>query len=262
MSRPSYLRGRQEVPIPEPPSLAARRRNSNATTLQLQSTAAIADPKARAYGAIYQTPSPKQTFAAGKNSDYFRTSHTSSGSPTLSTISPTIGLAHQRNRSSLYGQPPTPSITQHVPAWNMHEEPRSRGGSITSSDMSGDNDDPLHILDTLPIHKLRLNANAPVSDSRCGTLKRPLTVTEERRSTTWPAGANLDASTSGIANRRLASTTNGTAPVAPRLEQSRPITAKLRAVEPVPNTTRLAELGKQSRSPSQLNRPQAADCAI
>jgi len=265
MSRPSYLRGQSALPIPEPPSIAARRRNSNATTLQLQP--AIADAKARAYGGQYQTPSPKQTYAAGgKNADYFRASHTGAGGSSVGTISPSVNMAHhhQRHRSSMYGQPPTPSITQHVPAWNLREEPRSRGGSISGPEPTGATDDPLHILDTLPIQNMRLNANASASDSRCGTLKRPAQVTEERRTTTWPASSTvvLDASTSGIANRRLANGGQGTGAVTHRGEQSRPITANLRSVEPVPNTTRSPELSNLSRSPSQLNRPPAADYRI
>jgi hypothetical protein len=252
MSRPSYLRGQSAVPIPEPPSIAARRRNSNATSLQLQP--AIADSKARAYGhgAPYQTPSPKQTYSAGKNADYFRVSHTGAGGQSGGATSPSVNLAHQRHRSNIYGQPPTPSITQHVPAWNLREEPRSRGGSISGPELPAATDDPLHILDTLPIQNMRLNANASASDSRCGTLKRPAQVTEERRTTTWPSAVVLDASTSGIANRRLANAA----------EQSRPITAKVRSVEPVANTTRPPQLSNLSRSPSQLNRPPAADCFI
>lgn len=248
MSRPSYLRGQQPVPIPEPPSIAARRRNSNATTLQLQ--AAIADPKARSgaqvySSGLYQTPSPKQTFGASKNADYFRASHTGSTGPpsSIGSISPSV---HQQQRPhhqsqysySRYGQPPTPNITQHIAAWNMREEPRSRGGSISESPIAvatSVSDDPLHILDTLPIQNMRLNANASASDSRCGTLKRPAQVTEERRTSTWPAnGVVLDASTSGtIANRRLANPTHALRP-----EQSRPITANPRTVEPVLNSTR------------------------
>lgn len=265
--RPSYLRGRQEVSIPEPPSIAARRKSSNATSLQLQAAlphTAANDPKARAYGALYQTPSPIQTFAAGKNSDYFRTSHTGTGGgPSMGTISPNVALApHPRNRSSLYGQPPTPNITQHVPAWNLREEPRSRGGSLSvkGPEQVGDtNDDPLHILDTLPIQNLRLNPNASASDSRCGTLKRPHPVTEERRTSSWPSHVVLDASTSGLATRRLANAQGTLHGPLHGEDQSRPITVKLRPVEPVPNATRPPELGKSSRSPSQLNHPSAAD---
>jgi hypothetical protein len=247
MSRPSYLRGQQPVPIPEPPSIAARRRSSNATSLQLQP--AVADSKARSgaqvySSGLYQTPSPKQTFGASKNADYFRASHTGgTGPPSVGSISPSVNMGHQRHHHpqysySRYGQPPTPNITQHIPAWNMREEPRSRGGSISESPVAvatSVSDDPLHILDTLPIQNMRLNANASASDSRCGTLKRPAQVTEERRTSTWPSNVVLDASTSGtIANRRLA---NHGAP-ALRPEQSRPITANPRTVEPVLNSTR------------------------
>lgn len=80
MSRPSYLSGRPEVP--EPPSIAARRRNSNAATLQLQTT--MVDPKHRVNpGATVLTPSPKTTTST-KSGDYFRASH--GGAPPVGTF--------------------------------------------------------------------------------------------------------------------------------------------------------------------------------
>ncbi|KAG8831362.1 hypothetical protein FRB91_006506 [Serendipita sp. 411] len=204
MSRPSLLRGRQEVP--EPPSIAARRRNSNAAQIQLQTQ--VLDPKSRSYTAyVAQTPSPKQAYAPAKNSDYFRNAH-ASGSPVTVTspyasLSGSAAQTHQRHRTSYYGQPPTPGVHQHVPAWNLQEQQRARAGSLSDPlSPKETTEDPLHILDTLPIQNLRLNGSAPVPDSRCGTLKRPNAVGDDRRMTARPNDVVLNPNTSTIANRR------------------------------------------------------------
>ena len=238
MSRPSYLRGRQEVAIPEPPSIAARRRNSNAAVLQLQP--GIVDPKARSMAAYTQTPSPKQQT---KSDSYFRHAH--SIIPPTSATSP-YALANgtsttQRHRLYGHQQPPTP-ISQHIPAWQILEEQRPRGGSISGSSTGGDSaDDPLNILDTLPIQNLRISGNAPASDSRCGSLRRPGvggTDDQHGRRTTWPAEVVLNPSASGIASRRNATGTllGGTAVVAGGTagggEQIRISTVKHRTAEP------------------------------
>jgi len=272
MSRPSYLRGRQE--IPEPPSIAARRRNSTATSNQLQPT--TVDLKGRNYSHFNaQTPSPKQTFSSVKSSDYFRNAHGAGGTgSSTGTTSPyalsnlnSTNQQQARRQASLYGQPPTPSVHQHVPAWNIREG-REREGSF--SDYGGPGvgetaDDPLNILDTLPIQNLRLTSNAPLSDSRCGTLKRPVAPIEDRRSTTWPADVVLNAntSTSGIASRRLqAGVAQGHGMSSAVVNQSRPMIGKLRPVEPDATARRSPEHGKLPHSTSHLNHATPADCFI
>ncbi|KAG8813523.1 hypothetical protein FRC17_001537, partial [Serendipita sp. 399] len=232
--RPSLLRGRQEVP--EPPSIAARRRNSNAAPVQLQTQ--VLDPKTRSYAAyIAQTPSPKQAYAPAKNNDYFRNAHGSGTSSFVTSphtsMSGSSAQTHQRHRSSYYGQPPTPGVTQHVPAWNIQEQ-RARNGSISEKPVAGDAaDDPLHILDTLPIQNLRLNSSAPAPDSRCGTLKRPMAVGEDRRTTARPTDVVLNPNTSTIANRRnvMVGSHHSTMASVGLGDQSRQLAA-LRPVEP------------------------------
>jgi hypothetical protein len=88
MSRQSYLSGRTEVP--EPPSIAARRRNSNAVSLQLQTT--MVDPKHRGNpnaNANVLTPSPKANMSV-KSGDYFRTSH--GAAPPVGSSECTLGI--------------------------------------------------------------------------------------------------------------------------------------------------------------------------
>lgn len=276
MSRPAYLKGRQEVP--EPPSIAARRRNSTAASVQLQP--AVVDSKGRQYAHFNpQTPSPKQTFSSAKSSDYFRNAHggglvgsvTGSTSPyALSNLNST-NQQQVRRLSSIYGQPPTPSVHQHVPAWKLGEG-REREGSSSDHGSSGyveTADDPLNILDTLPIQNLRLNSNAPLSDSRCGTLKRPTVPIEDRRTNTWPADVVLNAnpSTSGIASRRLqANVTSGVSQghgvSSAVVNQSRGGAGKLRAVEPDTTVRRPPELNKLPHSTQHLNQVSPADCFI
>jgi hypothetical protein len=277
MSRPVYLKGRQEVP--EPPSIAARRRNSTAASVQLQSAPAV-DLKGRQFAHYNpQTPSPKQTFSSAKSSDYFRGAHGGSlaGSATGSTSPYALSNLNSTNQqqvrrlSSIYGQPPTPSVTQHVPAWNLREG-REREGSFSDYGSPGSvetADDPLNILDTLPIQNLRLNSNAPVSDSRCGTLKRPAAPIEDRRTNTWPADVVLNAntSTSGIASRRLQANATSAAPPGHGINsavvnQSRGGAGKFRSVEPDTPLRRSPELSKLPHSTSHLNHATPADCFI
>lgn len=284
-SRPAYLRGRQEVP--EPPSIAARRRNSTATTVQLAPVSL--DPKSRQYAHyIPQTPSPKVTFGSAKSTDYFRTAgHGGTPSSSTGTTSPyalsnlnSTNQQQARRLSSAYGQPPTPSVHQHVPAWHVRDEvavSRERGSSFSDHGGSENNaeDDPLNILDTLPIQNLRLgpsSANAPMSDSRCGTLKRPtmMSPVEERRTNTWPAENNIALNASGgIASRRLA--TAATAGMVGHESQShlhhhntsssRPV-QRLRTVEPDTTVRRPPELSKLPHSTPHLNHATPADCYI
>lgn len=248
MSPSSYLRGRQE--IPEPPSIAARRRNSNAASLQLQP--AVCDVSSRSNLTFNpQTPSPKQTFGSGKVNDYFRFSQ-GDGSIT-GMISPPLAPnfkpnSHQRQRSSHYGQPPTPGARQHIPAWNLREE-QTREALGVDSTVDNTADDPLHILDTLPIQNMRIRSNAPASDSRCGTLKRPAGMGEERRAT-WPKDAELDPTSSALHNRRNPSGAmgvHGTGAPGLAQQQSRPITSNLRPAEPSAKFTSLPEPAKPPR---------------
>jgi len=274
MSR-SYLKGRQEVP--EPPSIAARRRNSTATSVQL--APAPGDPKSRQYAHfIPQTPSPKQSFSPGKPTDYFRYSHgggvvgsaTGTTSPyALSNLNST-NQQQARRLSSINAQPPTPNVHQHVPAWNLREG-RERQGSLSDHGSPGfpeATDDPLNILDTLPIQNLRLNSNAPPSDLRCGTLKRVAVPIEDHRTNTWPAGVVLNAnpSTSGIASRRLQANASAAGPGhgIPNaiVTQSRAVVGKLRPVEPDTSARRSPEHSKLPHSTPHLNHATPADCFI
>lgn len=251
-SRPtSYLRGRPEVP--EPPSIAARRRNSAATSVQLV-------PKQYAHF-IPQTPSPQHTFASAKSTDYFRNVH---GAPPGNGTTSPYALSNlnstNQQQARRYGQPPTPSVHQHVPAWN-----RDRQGSVSdyggSENNHGAEDDPLNILDTLPIQNLRLGSNAPLSDSKCGTLKRPNAPVDDRRTNTWPAEVVLNANTStgGIASRRLASA--ATTGHESSTNSSRPV-QRLRTVEPETTARRPPEHSKLPHSTHHLNHATPADCFI
>jgi len=238
MSRPSYLSGRPEVP--EPPSIAARRRNSNAATLQLQTT--MVDPKHRVHpNATVLTPSPRAT-ASHKSGDYFRTTHGPAPPPSL------------KRGQSRYEQPPTPGVHQHIPPWNLKDEVQKQA----SSDNRKDAADPLNILDTLPLQSV---LNMPATDSRCGTLKRPPIAPADERRPTWPLNsASLNLNASGVASRRLLQNSmqgiqgihghhsghhSGTGIGAPPADQSRTSHhTQLRSMAPGSQVMRQTELSK------------------